>query len=243
MKRHQRHAPWCARFFQFARRDDFARLGRATLLVLAVAAASNGASAQAPTVWRGFVSEDTLPSLFSFRRCQGAAVSTRAYLINDKSPNQQIFSAITEVRKTRSDASQPLFVEFRGTLTNKHADAVALVRVIGFVTACNEAAPIAPGALLTAEGRDPTWKLVATAAGARFELLGQAPIRFPAAPFQAPQQLGEVRVIDAWSRADGGTIRVELRDELCIDAGAESAYGVRARVRIGSNELEGCAVR
>jgi uncharacterized membrane protein len=50
-------------------------------------------------------------------------------------------------------------------------------------------------------------------------------------------------VADAWSPQDGGSIRLELTEELCSDGRSESAFGARVTLRYGSTTYEGCAAR
>ena len=69
-------------------------------------------------------------------------------------------------------------------------------------------------------------------------------VRFPPAAF-APSASGRnaPRVIDAWSAQDGGTIRVEIAEQMCSDGRSETAYGATTSVRYGSRTYEGCAAR
>jgi uncharacterized membrane protein len=68
-------------------------------------------------------------------------------------------------------------------------------------------------------------------------------VRFPAAAFTALAKPSSPRVADAWSPQDGGSIRLELTEELCSDGRSESAFGARATLRYGSTTYEGCAAR
>jgi uncharacterized membrane protein len=79
--------------------------------------------------------------------------------------------------------------------------------------------------------------------GAQLERPGQKPVRFPAAAFAAPAKTPESRVVDAWSPQDGGSIRLELTEQMCSDGRSESAYGARVMLRYGSTTYEGCAAR
>jgi uncharacterized membrane protein len=65
----------------------------------------------------------------------------------------------------------------------------------------------------------------------------------PAAPFGSPAADGKMRVYDAWSSQDGGTVRIELTEEMCSDGRSETAYGARVTLRYGSRSFEGCAAR
>ena len=68
-------------------------------------------------------------------------------------------------------------------------------------------------------------------------------MRFPAAPFLAPPKGAGTRVIDAWSSLDGGTVRVEITEQMCSDGRSETAYGATVMLRYGSRSYEGCAAR
>jgi hypothetical protein len=50
-------------------------------------------------------------------------------------------------------------------------------------------------------------------------------------------------VFDAWSSRDGGTIRLEVTEELCLEERTETAYGARVALRYASTSVEGCAAR
>ncbi len=117
-------------------------------------------------------------------------------------------------------------------------------RALGTVTSC-ESAPtdIAPGTRLWANGDEPAWRFVLSASGGQFERHGHQPMHFPAAAFTAPAKTPAGRVFDAWSPQDGGSIRLELTEQMCSDGRSESAFGARVTLRIGSITYEGCAAR
>jgi uncharacterized membrane protein len=78
---------------------------------------------------------------------------------------------------------------------------------------------------------------------AQLERPGEKPVRFAASPFLAPFKGEGPRVVDAWSSLDGGTVRVEITEEMCSDGRSETAYGARVMLRYGSRSYEGCAAR
>lgn len=208
--------------------------------------AAGKATAKGPQLAiRGFVSEETLPGLFSFRRCEGNRLVPRAFMLNDLTPNRLVFSGIVEVRKVRREFDRPLYVELRGQLTDKTVNAQRFGRAVGHVESCADIQSATPAqATLYAEGDDPVaWRFVASNAGARLEIVGEKPIRFPAAAFASPQIQGATRTYDAWSRDDGGSVRIEVSEQICVHGGKEAAYGARMLVRFGSRSFEGCAAR
>jgi uncharacterized membrane protein len=99
------------------------------------------------------------------------------------------------------------------------------------------------GLRLWATGQEPTWQLVVTAREARLERPGESPVRFPAAPFAAAAKPAATRTIDAWSTLDGGTVRVEITEQMCTDGRSETAYGASVTLRYGSRAYEGCVAR
>lgn len=198
---------------------------------------------------RGFVTEDLVRGVLLFQRCNAAAPSPVFSTLADKTPDQALTTAVSEIRQTMRDSSnRSVYVEFRadgGAAAPTSTTAVSLLRVVGHVESCRMpvAGEVPAAARIFAEGRDPAWRFVQTPAGARFELRGAQPVRFPAAAFASPIVEGNKRTYDAWSSQDGGTIRLEITEQLCSDPGAEAAYGARVLVRVGSFSAVGCAAR
>lgn len=212
--------------------------------LLVVGASSVSAAGAEMKVLRGFVSEETLPGIFTFRRCEGSKLLPRPFLLSDLTFDQALFAGIVEVRKSRQDADRPLYVEFRGDGTDKAVSARKFDRAVGHVESCDGATRDVPAdATLHAEGDDPAWRFIARPAGARLEVVGEKPIRYPAAPFASPMVAGATRTYDAWSRDDGGSIRIEVIEQMCAHSGKETAYGARVLARVGSRTFEGCAAR
>jgi hypothetical protein len=116
-------------------------------------------------------------------------------------------------------------------------------RAIGHVTSC-AAAPkdIATGTRLHAGGDPGPWMFVATSSGARLQLAARS-VRFPAGPFVSPPGQARTQVYDAWSAQDGGSVRLEVTEEMCLQEHTETATGARAALRYGSTSVEGCAAR
>ena len=54
---------------------------------------------------------------------------------------------------------------------------------------------------------------------------------------------GSSQVFDAWSEQDGGTVRIEVTEAVCVHEGAETASGGRVVLRYASTSVEGCAAR
>ena len=77
---------------------------------------------------------------------------------------------------------------------------------------------------------------------ALLELTPGRPVRFPAAAFAAARP-GRTQVFDAWSVRDGGTVRIEVTEELCVEERSETASGARVTLRYASTSVEGCAAR
>ncbi len=207
-----------------------------------------GAAHAAPPVGeplQGFVSEETLPGLLTFRRCQAGKLVPRPYLVEDTTANRSVLAGVMAVRETQMDRERPLYVEFHGHLSDKLVKAQRFERAIGFVENCAAALQVGTvDAVLFAEGMNPvSWRFVSNAAGARLLAMGAKPIRFAAKDFSAPVVDGATKIYDAWSRLDGGSIRVEITEQACVDPSAETAFGARAVVRSGSRVFEGCAAR
>lgn len=198
-----------------------------------------------PEPLRGFVSEETLPGVLTFRRCNAEKLVARAYLLDDLTAERSLLAGVMAVRETQMDRERPMYVEFHGVLTDKLVQVKRFERAVGFIENCGAAALAAPqDATLYAEGMIPvSWRFIANASGARLVVAGAKPVRIQPKDLSAPKREGEVSIYDAWSRLDGGSLRVEVVHQACVDAGAETAYGAQARVRWGSRTFEGCAAR
>lgn len=192
---------------------------------------------------RGFVSNGPEGLLF-FHACNGAQLSSQMVPVVDKTPEEALTAGTVVVREIMLDSGRPLYVEFRGDVAGKAITARQFHRALGPVETC-AAAPKdgAASARVLAVGENPPWRFVMTAAGAKFERIGQKPVRFPAVPLVKASEDGNVRVLDAWSTLDGGTIRLEITEQMCSDGHSETAYGATAFVRLGSRTFEGCAAR
>jgi hypothetical protein len=213
--------------------------GGAAALVAALLLAPVAVAAE----FRGFVS-DGPAGLLVFRACQGASIAREAYRVSDKSVDTALTAGVSAVRQVMEDRQRPLYVEFVGERGDGKVTVKRFQRAIGHVLACAGAPKDAPaGVRLLAAGTDDPWRFVAGASGAQLELARGQRVRFPAAPFAAPAAAGRTRVFDAWSPQDGGSIRVEVTEELCVDERTETAAGARVALRYGSTSFEGCAVR
>jgi uncharacterized membrane protein len=192
---------------------------------------------------RGFVNNGPEGLLF-FHACNGAQLSSQMVPVVDKTPEEALTAGTVAVREIMLDSGRPLYVEFRGEVTGKAITARQFHRALGPVETC-AAAPKdgAASARVLAVGENPPWRFAMTAAGAKFERIGQKSVRFPAVPLVKASEDGNVRVLDAWSTQDGGTIRVEITEQMCSDGHSETAYGATAFVRLGSRTFEGCAAR
>lgn len=200
------------------------------------------ASANAANV-RGFVSDGPMDTLL-FRACSGAVLSPKPYRLEDKTPNSSLSAGVEEVRRMMHKSNRPLYIEFRGDLGNPVATARQFQRAAGTVDSCAKSPSVATtNARLLAAGEFPFWRFTVTPAGAQLERAEAKPVRFPAAAFGKPIIEKNARIFDAWSAIDGGTIRVELTEQMCSDGQSETAYGARALVRYGSQSFEGCASR
>jgi uncharacterized membrane protein len=193
--------------------------------------------------FRGFVS-DGPAGLLVFQPCPGTAPGRQAFKVSDKSRDTALTAGVSAVRQVMEDASRPLYVEFVGEASaNNMLTVRRFQRAIGHVMACaSSPRDIVPGTILQASGADPGWRFVATTAGAQLDLGPGKTVRFPAAAFK-PAQSGGSQVFDAWSSRDGGTIRLEVTEGMCLEEHAETAYGARVALRYGSASVEGCAAR
>lgn len=211
---------------------------QAFALLLATAAATSAAAD-----FRGFVT-DGPAGLLVFQPCQGNGPASRLWKLADRSPDTALAAGATAVRQVMEDRERPLYVEFAGEQSGDRITVLRFQRAIGHVLSCASApADIAPGTRLAVTGTDAGWRFVATASGGRLELAPGKAVRFPAAAFAAAPGAVRTQVFDAWSRQDGGTIRVEVREELCLEEHAETASGARVAVRYASLSAEGCAAR
>jgi uncharacterized membrane protein len=192
---------------------------------------------------RGFASLG-LNGLVLFQPCEGRKLSARTFKVEDATPDTALTAGIDDVRKIMLESGRPLYVEFRADVAGIVAKARQFQRALGTVTSC-ESAPtdIAAATRLWAAGEEPPWRFVLTASGAQLERPGQKAVRFPAAAFAVPAKTPAGRVFDAWSPQDGGSIRLELIEQMCSDGRSESAYGARATLRLGSSTYDGCAAR
>lgn len=211
--------------------------------VATVALVATGASAAAAAAdFRGFVS-DGPAGLLVFQPCQGASLGRQMFRVSDKSPDTALTAGASAVRQVMEDASRPLYVEFAGEASGNALTVRRFHRAIGHVLACaNAPRDIPPGTALHASGAEAGWSFIATPAGAQLVLAPGKTVRFPAAAFK-PAKSGGTQVFDAWSARDGGTIRVEVTERLCLEERTETAAGARVTLRYSSTSVEGCAAR
>lgn len=213
------------------------RAALALALALPLAAASTAAAAD----FRGFVT-DGPAGLLVFQPCRGAAVASQAFRLTDRSPDTALTAGVSAVRQVMEDAQRPLYVEFSADVAGSAMTVRRFHRAIGHVLACAGAPKDVPAdARLHASGASPAWRLVVAGGVARLELEPGRPVRFPASAFSA--RGGPTQVFDAWSALDGGTVRVEVTEALCLDEQSETASGARVALRYASTAVEGCAAR
>lgn len=216
---------------------------RPTVRLLLAPLLATIASAAAAAELRGFVS-DGPAGLLAFQPCHGSAPAARLLKLSDRSPDTALVAGVAAVRQVMEDRERPLYVEFAGEVDGDRATARRFQRAIGHVLSCASApADVAAGTRLAVRAGDGGWRFVATAGGGRLELAPGRAIRFPAAAFVPAPNGGRTQVFDAWSREDGGTIRVEVTEELCLEEHAETATGARVAVRYASMSAHGCATR
>jgi uncharacterized membrane protein len=171
-------------------------------------------------------------------------LSTRTLKVEDATPDAALTAGIDDVRRIMLESGRPLYVEFRGDVAGLVATARQFQRALGTVANCDSVpTDIAAGTRVSAAGEDPSWRFVLTPGGGQLVRPGEKPVRFPASAFAALAKPSPSRVVDAWSPQDGGSIRLELTEELCSDGRSESAFGARATLRYGSTTYEGCAAR
>lgn len=213
--------------------------GRCLAGVLAAGLAGGAAAAD----FHGFVT-DGPAGLLVFQSCQGAALGPRAAKLSDKSPDTALTAGVAAVRQAMESAGRPLYVEFAGDAAGPVVTVRRFRRAVGHILSCASAPrDIAAGARLHASGADPTWRFVATPEGGRLELTDGKVVRFPASAFNAPRGAGRTQAFDAWSAQDGGTVRIEVTEEVCFVESAETATGARVALRYSSTSVEGCAAR
>lgn len=210
-----------------------------TILAALTAVLPCASLAQAATDLRGFAMETSTGLVFT--RCG----STAAVALQDKSPDEALGKAIAAVRPVMSEQDRPIYVELRGTTGAKAVTATRLYRVIGHVADCKSLpTDVPPNASLVATGTQSPWGFVAVPAGATLKRLNLPPVRFPAAAFAKPSVVdGATRTFDAWSQQDGGSVRIQVTEGLCLNLGAEAAYGASVTARLGAQTFEGCAIR
>lgn len=216
--------------------------GRAARSLVVGLAAVGMTTLAAAADYRGFV-RDGPAGLLVFQACQGASLGRQIFKVSDKSPDTALTAGAAAVRQVMEDALRPLYVEFAGEMSGNVVTVRRFQRAIGHVLACAGAPKdIAPGTRLHASGAQAGWRFAATPGGATLELTPGNPVRFPAAAFAAAKP-GRTQVFDAWSAQDGGTIRVEVAEELCVEEGTETASGARVVLRYAGIGVEGCAAR
>lgn len=193
----------------------------------------------------GFVSEETLPGILSFRRCQGGKLVSLPYLLDDLTVNRSLLGGVMAVRDAQMNRDRPMYVEFRGVLGDKLVTVHRFERAIGYLESCAVALQASPvDATLFAEGMNPSaWRFVSNAAGTRLLLPGAKPLRFESKDFMTPRTEEGKKIYDAWSRLDGGTIHLEITEQACVDIASETAFGAQAVLRAGHQIYEGCAAR
>lgn len=213
------------------------------LALAALATVATAPTAAHSADYRGFASAGPL-GVILFQECKGRTPAARLVNIEDETADSALAAGIDDVRRIMLDSSRPLYVEFDGIAAGALVKARRFQRAVGTVESCADALKDVPrGTRLWAAGSDPAWLLIATADGARFQRPGEKPVRFGAAPFAAPAKSASARIIDAWSAQDGGTLRIEITQQMCSDGRSETAYGAHVMLRYGSSTYEGCAAR
>jgi uncharacterized membrane protein len=219
---------------RYARRLFAVALGALSALAPAASGAAD---------FRGFASAGPL-GVILFQPCEGKTMSSRTFKVEDNTPDGALMAGIDDVRAIMLNSGRPLYVEFRGDSKGIVVTARQFQRAVGTAESCLDAPRDIPaGARFWAGGGDPGWLFVVGARGAQLERPGEKPVRFPAAPFLAPFGGKGARVFDAWSSLDGGTVRVEITEQMCSDGRSETAYGATVILRYGSRSYEGCAAR
>lgn len=200
-------------------------------------------AAPSSTGLRGMVIEGP-EGVLLFQACAGRAASARLLRLEDRTPEAALSTGMTGVRQIMLEPGRPLYVEFRGAVAGRTAIARQFQRALGTVESCASApTDIAPAAGFWAAGNEPVWMLVADGAGARLQRPGRPPVRFPAAAFRGAADERGRRTVDARSSQDGGSIHLQIVEQLCTDGRSESAFGASVTLRYGSETFEGCAAR
>jgi uncharacterized membrane protein len=212
---------------------------RAIQVVFAVLCAGTASAAD----FRGFLEEGPA-GLLVYRACQGKDLSKQLIRVSDKSPDTAMRAGFTAVREVMHDKQRPMYAEFAGEMNGTLLTVRRFYRAIGHIESCSVLPKdISTSARLFTTGTNPPWRFVVDREGGRLQLAGSSkPVRFPASAFATTSSTGK-HVFDAWSAADGGTIRVEVTEALCRDDSAETASGAQVVVRYGSTSVEGCAAR
>lgn len=214
------------------------------LALLAALAVWVGPAAAGESNFRGFITEG-IGDVLLFNACEGKVQSKRTTRLLDKTNNEVLGASVYEIRQMMLDRTRPLYAEFRGDAAGVVVTARQLQRVIGHVESC----PLAPtdvgsATKLQASGEDPAWRFILNADGARLYLEGaKQPVRFPYSAFKVPASVDKTYIYDAWSSQDGGSIRVQIEEQMCSDGRSETATGAKVSVRYGSRSFEGCAAR
>lgn len=201
------------------------------------------AAPAAPPQQRGFVSDGVAGGLV-FQRCDAALPAAQALMLQDKTAGRALGIGIGAVREVMLDPARPLYVEFRGDALGTLMTARQFQRAIGHVPSCAAAPPALPEQVrLWAVGGMPAWRLQATPAGARLEVVGARPERFSAVAPHTADAGKPSRKFSAKSIDGGAPMALELVEQPCNDLQAETAYGARVAARLGERRLEGCAAR
>jgi uncharacterized membrane protein len=212
---------------------------------LAVAVCIGGlcAPASAASDMRGFVSQG-IGDVLLFSACEGGRLATKKMRLLDKTTDAILGAGLHEVRQMMLEPERGIYAEFDGDIAGIVVTARRLQRVVGHIESCAAAPRSTKTARIFAHGEQPFWRLVVTAEGAQLEMEGQKkPVRFPFAAFKSPVMADNVRIYDAWSSQDGGTVRVEVEEQMCSDGRSETATGAKVTLRYGSQSFEGCATR
>ena len=196
---------------------------------------------------RGFVSEGGA-GVLQYQPCTGAVMSQQLFPIDDKTPNGTLRTGIGAVRQIMLHRYRPLYVEMRGERGKTNATAYQFQRAVGTVESCKTLPRDIPSNVrLLAAGEGPSWRLIFNGSTAVLNLPDKVTMNLPATAFKAAgtdQTAKETlsRVYEAQS-ADGKSVRVELKAQMCTDGRSETAYGARVTVRIEKRILQGCAAR
>lgn len=216
-----------------------AMLGSAALLI----SMPGFAAPATPPNQRGFVSDGVAGGLV-FQRCDAAQPVAQALMLLDKTAGHALGIGIGAVREVMLDPTRPLYVEFRGDALGSLMTARQFQRAIGHVPSCAAAPPALPEQVnVLAVGGMPAWRLQATPASARLEVVGARPARFSGVASHAADAGTPIRKFSAKSIDGGATIQLELVEQPCNDLQAETAYGARVVARLGERLLQGCAAR